>query len=453
MTRSAPSVFAQRLLLAWDYSFLDDGERANRRSRSVMMNRGMAEDVLRTEDLSEMLARDAVERVAGEVTATAPTRRARDADEVYELIKSHGALGDDEIGERTAVRGSDLVRELAGGGRIAPIHLTHRRAPVWIAAEDSPLFSAAYPDAEPIASSAAANGDGLDPDSARQELVRRALRTSGPVRPEELTDRLGFQMPEIRRHLAALEAKGAVFRGRFSGAGAESWCDRYNLERIHRLTLEKVRAEIEPCEDHEYAAFALRWHHIGGDGLPSGADGVAAVLDQLSGVALDTELWERAILPARVPDYRPEHLDLLCLSGQMVWIAVSGSGANQEVPSRIAFVPRGRTPVPLAGAENPGPEDPKQQIVLKVLRDGGALYLDQIAQRTELSDRDVLRALWSLAAEGWATNDSFAPIRLMASAPDVEHAIAAPPDRKLSRYDAGLRARLKSSSRRKVGGD
>ena len=252
-------------------------------------------------------------------------------------------------------------------------------------------------------------------------------------------------MPEIRRHLAALEAKGAVFRGRFSGAGAESWCDRYNLERIHRLTLEKVRAEIEPCEDHEYAAFVLRWHHIGGDGLPSGADGVAAVLDQLSGVALDTELWERAILPARVPDYRPEHLDLLCLSGQMVWIAVSGSGANQEVPSRIAFVPRGRTPVPLAGAENPGPEDPKQQIVLKVLRDGGALYLDQIAQRTELSDRDVLRALWSLAAEGCATNDSFAPIRLMASAPDVEHAIAAPPDRKLSRYDAGLRARLKSS--------
>ena len=31
----APSVFAHRLLLAWDYSFLDDGERANRRSRTV----------------------------------------------------------------------------------------------------------------------------------------------------------------------------------------------------------------------------------------------------------------------------------------------------------------------------------------------------------------------------------------------------------------------------------
>ena len=35
----APSVFAQRILLAWDYSFLDDGERANRRSRTVTTNR------------------------------------------------------------------------------------------------------------------------------------------------------------------------------------------------------------------------------------------------------------------------------------------------------------------------------------------------------------------------------------------------------------------------------
>src|SRR5216683_1100337 len=52
----APSVFAHRILLAWDYSFLDDGERANRRSRTVSLNRAMAEDVLRTENLAELLS-------------------------------------------------------------------------------------------------------------------------------------------------------------------------------------------------------------------------------------------------------------------------------------------------------------------------------------------------------------------------------------------------------------
>ena len=65
----------------------------------------------------------------------------------------------------------------------------------------------------------------------------------------------------------------------------------------------------------------------------------------------------------------------------------------------------------------------------------------------------MLRALWSLAAEGWATNDSFAPMRLMAGAPEVEQAIAAPPDRKLSRLRCGSAGAAQVQPRRKVGGD
>jgi len=254
---------------------------------------------------------------------------------------------------------------------------------------------------------------------------------------------LGLPSAQVQAALAALEAKGSVFRGRFAGAG-ESWCDRYNLERIHRLTLEKIRAEVEPCEDREYTAFLLRWHHIGGADLPPGADGAAAVLEQLSGLALDTELWERAILPARIPDYRPEYLDLLCLSGRIMWMAGPRRDGSAEIPSRVAFMPRAQGWIG-SGNEAPAPDDVKEQLVLKILREGGALYLDQIAQRAGLSDRDVLRTLWSLAAAGLSTNDGFAPLRLLAGIPDPSAALACTPDRKLSRYDAGLRARLKSS--------
>jgi ATP-dependent helicase Lhr and Lhr-like helicase len=441
----APSVFAQRLLLAWDYSFLDDGERANRRSRSVMMNRGMAEDVLRTEDLSEMLARDAVARVQAEASGTATGRKARDLDELYESIKAHGALGEEEIGERVNGDAAGLIDGLAGASRIEAIGLEHRRGQLWIASEDATLFHVAYPNAVRSAERAAQpDGPDLSLDDAREEIVRRAMRTSGPVMAPELAERLGFAVRETERYLAALEAKGKVFRGRFIGA-AESWCDRYNLERIHRLTLEKIRTEVEPCEDHEYVSFLLRWHHIGGADLPSGADGVAAVLDQLGGVALDTELWERAILPVRVPDYRPEYLDLLCLSGQVMWIARPPREVHEEVPSRVAFAPRQGAFVAPSGASGAAPENPKEQNVLKVLRDDGAQYLDQVAQRAGLSERDVLRALWSLAAGGWATNDGFAPLRLLAGSPDAAAVLSAPPERKSSRYDAGLRARLKSS--------
>ncbi len=213
----APSVFAQRLLLAWDYSFLDDGERANRRSRSVMMNRGMAEDVLRTEDLSEMLARDAVARVAGEATGTAPGRQARDADELYELIRAHGALNDEEIGERCARerRGTDsrIGRrrahrdDAAGASAGAGLDRRRGRGAVSRGVSGCALERSRRP---------SRNGNDVDHDAAREEMVRRALRTSGPVKPDQIAERLGFDITEVLRHLAALEAKGAVFRGRFS---------------------------------------------------------------------------------------------------------------------------------------------------------------------------------------------------------------------------------------------
>ena len=87
------------------------------------------------------------------------------------------------------------------------------------------------------------------------ELVRRALKTSGPTTAGEISARLHLKESDVDQNLAALEGQGAIFRGHFTRSDTIQWCDRYNLERIHRMTLARVRAEIEPCADHEYAAF------------------------------------------------------------------------------------------------------------------------------------------------------------------------------------------------------
>src|SRR5258708_13518354 len=110
------------------------------------------------------------------------------------------------------------------------------------------------------------------------------------------------------------------------------------------MTLVGVRAEIERCGDDEYVAFRLRWMHVGNNELPADQTGVAAVLEQLSGIAATPEIWEHSILPARIAGYRPEMLDLVCMSGQMKWVALpeqSVAGARQSsTPSRVAFVAR-----------------------------------------------------------------------------------------------------------------
>ncbi len=177
----SPSVFAHRLLLAWDYSFLDGGERANRRSRTVTMNRGMAEDVFRSEDLSEMLATEAVDTVVAEVSGRAVGRKPRDADELYELIRAHGSLSHDEISDCMGDNTRTVVAALEENGRITRVRVNGAALEKIIAVEDAALFAAAYPEASFAGRDALAPAPAVvDADAAREEIVRRALKTSRP---------------------------------------------------------------------------------------------------------------------------------------------------------------------------------------------------------------------------------------------------------------------------------
>jgi ATP-dependent helicase Lhr and Lhr-like helicase len=436
----SPSVFAHRLLMAWDYSFLDDGERANRRSRTVTMNRGMAEDVFRKEDLSEMLAAEAVESVVAEVSGLATGRSPRNRDELYELIRAHGSLEIAALFERSAeCRG--FLNELESEARIVCARLPEGPREIVLAKEDEGLFVGAYPNIE--FHGARMEATAADRDFARAEIVRRALRTCGPVTALELAKRLVLPESEVAGILPALEAKGTIFRGHFTSATTRQWCDRYNLERIHRITLSRARAEVAPCSDEEYAAFRLRWMHIGGADISADTTGVAQVLEHLGGLPFAPDFWERSILPARISGYRPDMLDLVCLGGQVRWAAVPDKSGAREVPSRVTFVPR-RWAVTVR-PESSDPADSQDRGVLAELRASGAQYLDELSERVDLSERDTLATLWRLAALGLATNDSFAPLRLMAADSDAVDALATTSRRGFTKHDAALRARLKSS--------
>ncbi len=213
------------------------------------------------------------------------------------------------------------------------------------------------------------------------------------------------------------------------------------------MTLARVRAEIEPCADHEYAAFRLRWMRVGGGELPADQSGVAAVLEQLSGIAATPEIWERAIIPARIAGYRPEMLDLVCMSGRMKWVAVADEGIEgahrASTPSRVTFIARKASL--FVPREAPAPADAKEQAVLEALGAAGAQYLDEVAERANVSERDALSALWRMAAAGRVSNDNFAPLRMFAGDRGAERALEPVARRPATRHDAAVRARLKSS--------
>ena len=63
--------------------------------------------------------------------------------------------------------------------------------------------------------------------------------------------------------------------------------------------------------------FLVSWQHAAGDAHPTGAEGLAAVLEQLEGFEAAAAAWEEEILPTRLENYDPAWLDGLCLSGRV----------------------------------------------------------------------------------------------------------------------------------------
>ncbi|MEW6325809.1 MAG: helicase-related protein, partial [Nitrospirota bacterium] len=304
-----PSPFSYEILNANPYAFLDDAPLEERRARAVATRRSLTVESLRDLGALDPAAIDQVRAEAWPVV--------RDADELHDALLGLGLL---PAGEGAAW--TPWLAELIRAGR-AGLARDPGGAACWFATEQWPLARSARPDLAPDREPAVPGGVRLDwpPEEARAALVRGWLDVLGPVAAEQLALRLGLRANHVEATLIALEAQGMALRGTFesSGTPGTQFCARPLLARIHRLTLDRVRRQIQPVTVEQYWQFLLRWQHVEPGAQLRGPAGVAAVIEQLQGVELPAAAWESSILPARVAGYEPAWLDELCLSGDALW--------------------------------------------------------------------------------------------------------------------------------------
>src|SRR5439155_17863557 len=130
------------------------------------------------------------------------------------------------------------------------------------------------------------------PDAVR-ELVRGRMEVCGPIAAAALAGLLQLPQGEINAALLALEAEGFVLRGKFHpGASELEWCDRRLLARIHRLTINRLRAEIQPVSQTEFLRFLLAWQRVDAEHRAEGPAGVAAILELLEACEMPAGAWE-----------------------------------------------------------------------------------------------------------------------------------------------------------------
>jgi ATP-dependent Lhr-like helicase len=298
-------------------------------------------------------------------------------------------------------------------------------ARVWVAAERLPLFTALYPQArpEPPVETPAAHAREYGREAALVEVVRGRLEGLGPTTASLLATDLALPVAEIDAALAVLQAEGFAMRGAFTSGAAPAgeWCERRLLSRIHRYTVRRLRAEIEPIEARDFMRFLFEWQRVTPAGRMEGPDAVGAVLAQLEGFEAPAGAWETEILPNRISEYEPAWLDEQCLAGRFVWTRLAPRRAD---PQRGA-APVRATPIVLLARRNlrlwsqlgSGTDaqalSPAAQRVAQYLAGHGASFFDEIAPGAALLPTQAEEALAELVALGLVNSDSFAGLRAL----------------------------------------
>ncbi|HEY7886924.1 MAG TPA: DEAD/DEAH box helicase [Steroidobacteraceae bacterium] len=408
-----PSPLALEVLSARPYAFLDDAPLEERRTQAVLSRRW-----LDPEAAGDLGALDpaAIARVREEAWPDAS-----DADELHDALLWLTFITAEEIGKRPDWTGWAAI--LAADRRAA--RLESGSAMLWVAAERLPLLQALLPGAspEPTIDVPSEYATPWNADEALVEIARGRLQGLGPASAAALAGPIGVAPGRLTSALAALQAEGTVMHGRFTAEAPEDgeWCERGLLARIHRYTVKRLRAEIEPVEPRDLQRFLLEWQRAAPRARMEGPDAVAAVLSQLEGFEAPAGAWETEILPARINEYDPAWLDEQCLAGRFVWTRLarrrpeSGPAAGPVRGTPIALLSRRnlRAWAALAGPVDSGAPSAKARRVLEHLSAQGASFFDEIVESTGLLGTQAQEGLAELVALGLVNSDSFGGLRAL----------------------------------------
>ncbi|MCU1558156.1 MAG: box helicase [Microbacteriaceae bacterium] len=397
------SPFARSLLFGYVAAFMYEGDSplAERRAAALSLDPTLLGELLGRAELRELLDPAVIEQTELELQRLAPDRKARDAEGIVDLLRMLGPMSAVEIAERLEPN-DDVDRQLLELEKTNRIWRAGSER--WAIIEDAGRLRDAVGTPLPIGIPAAFVEPVADPLG---DLVGRYARTHGPFAPSAVAERFGLGTAVVLDVLRRLAGQRRVVEGEFrpGGTGSE-WCDVEVLRRLRSRSLAALRQEVEPVDAATLGRFLPAWQHV--TERLRGVDGLAAVIDQLAGVALPASTWESLVLPSRVNDYSPVMLDELTASGEVIW---SGGGA---LPGNDGWASLHLADTaPLTLPEPTGAETTElQRTVLAQLAGGGAYFFRQLSNAVgSTDDRELTSALWDLVWSGLVTNDTLAPLR------------------------------------------
>ncbi len=388
------------------YMYEWDQPKAEQQMQTLLLGREMLSQLLDEAALPDLLQPEAVRDVSAHLQRLADGTRARTPDELATVFLALGDLTAQEAAARSDGDGLAWIDQLAAEGRLVRLDMPSGQR--YTLAEHARSYHLAF----------SATGPEEDIDDARRTLLRRFLSTSGPLSHAALRARYPWPVDWLDGALEALIDSGEIVAGHISpppatetadsGPPVREYCDRRNLERIHRTTLALLRRAVKPVSIYAYADFLARWQHLHPVERMAGHGSLVRLLQELRGVPAPGIVWERDLLPLRLQGFDSQELDELCARGDLVWVAAGGKDPRR---ARVRFLFRGEGSLFLS------PEQPDDELssdslrVLDFLRVEGACFLADLEAGTTLAGPELGAALVDLVLSGLVTNDTFQALR------------------------------------------
>ena len=418
-----PSPFAKSLMFGYVAQYLYEGDSplAERRAAALALDPALLAELLGTGEglaLRDLLDPRALTDTEAELQHLTETRRARDADQITDLLRTLGPLSAAAVARRSQIDAATALASLAADRRVISVRLAEQD--VWAAVEDAGRLRDALGVALPQGLPAVFTEPVADPLG---DLVVRYARTHVPFTVGELASWLGLGTAVVHTITSRLVADGRLVSGALRPVGwasdvavtpmlladhdapdlATDLCDPAVLRLLRRRSLAALRREVEPVAQSDFARFLPAWQGVGS---LRGADGVLRAIEQLAGVRLPASALESLVLPARVVGYTPGMLDELMVAGEVLW---QGHGELAGNDGWVSLHPAEAAAVTLAEPQVPS-GDETTAALLAAFELGGGLFYRQVLT-DPAAEAAVTEALWQLVWSGWLTNDTLAPLR------------------------------------------
>ncbi|MHB9130976.1 MAG: DEAD/DEAH box helicase [Armatimonadota bacterium] len=402
---AVPSPFARAM--AWyqmnQYIYMDDTPTGGARSQ---LRSDLLREVVFSPDLRPAIAPDVIARYLAKRQRVAENYAPQSARDLLDWVKERLLIPREEWRQLLAAMACDhalseeaLLHETAG--KLVEL-LPDATSPLIAATEQLPRLLTLWqvaPPIRPLSGKLAAAYTTDDSNGESEEnitaLIGEWLSFYGPVAVAFVSSTLGLTTDQLQPCLDDLLDTQRIIQGRLIVDGsADDLLDSENYEILLRMARASAVPAFTPLPCESLPLFLAQHQGLCAPGEK--ADDLWERLEQLSGYPARAELWEEAILPARIARYDTAWLDSLLQQGAWHWVGSEKGKIAFSVEDDLALL-----------RDTPAEDD-----LCNLLPDAHARYpLHAISMHSAQRMEDLVGQLWDGVWRGQVSNDTMSALR------------------------------------------